>query len=131
MKSLNIYKKRFKEFGVNHKSLMWQSKGAAHQRFRQFWAEIDFDNKKVLDIGCGFGEMGNFLIKRYKNVTYKGVDIMPEFIKNGHKLYPTLNLETADFHELTNTVIFDVVLASGVLNSNVKNNLDYRIFNSD
>ena len=68
MKSLNIYRQKFKEFGSCHKSLLWKSKGAAHQRFRQFWAEIDFDGKKVLDIGCGFGEMGNFLTKRYKNV---------------------------------------------------------------
>lgn len=126
MKSLNIYKKKFKEFGVDAKSLLWKNKGAAHQRFRQFWAEIDFDNKNVLDIGCGFGEMGNFLVKRYKNVKYKGVDIMPEFIKNGRKFYSHLDLETADFHGLTNTKLYDVVLASGVLNSNQKDNLEYR-----
>ncbi|HLD92490.1 MAG TPA: class I SAM-dependent methyltransferase [Patescibacteria group bacterium] len=126
MKSLNIYKKRFKEFGVCHKSLLWQSKGAAHQRFRQFWAEIDFDNKSVLDIGCGFGEMGNFLTKRYKNVLYKGIDITDEFIVNGNKLYPELNLETADFFTLTKAERYDIVLASGVLNSNLKNNMEYR-----
>lgn len=134
MKSLNIYKKRFKEFGVDPKALLWKSRGAAHQRFRQFWSEIDFDNKSVLDIGCGFGEMGNFLTKRYKNVKYKGVDIMPEFIDNGKLLYPHLDLETRDFHALTKAVSysdikFDVVLASGVLNSNYgnsKKNMDYR-----
>lgn len=126
MKSLNIYKKRFKEFGLSPKSLLWKTKGAAHQRFRQFWAEIDFDNKSVLDIGCGFGEMGNFLVKRYKNIKYKGVDIMPEFIKNGHLIYPKLNLEMADFFTLTKTETYEVVLASGVLNSNVSDNMRYR-----
>jgi len=134
MKSLNIYKKRFKEFGVDPKALLWKSRGAAHQRFRQFWAEIDFDNKSVLDIGCGFGEMGNFLTKRYENVLYKGVDITSEFIKNGKLLYPHLDLEIHDFHALTKAVScsdikFNVVLASGVLNSNygsTKKNMDYR-----
>lgn len=126
MKSLNLYKQKFKEFGVSPEALQWKSKGAAHQRFRQFWAEIDFDNKNVLDVGCGFGEMGNFLIKRYKNVKYKGVDIMPEFIESGNKMYPGLDLEVGSFHELTNTEQYDVVLASGVLNSNVKNNIEYR-----
>ena len=126
MKSLNIYKQKFREFGVSPQALQWKSKGAAHQRFRQFWAEIDFDDKNVLDVGCGFGEMGNFLVKRYKNVEYKGIDITSEFIENGHKIYPTLDLEIADFHDLTKTQIFDVVLASGVLNSNVSNNMDYR-----
>lgn len=129
MKSLNIYKEKFKKFGSNHKSLLWKTKGAAHQRFRQFWAEIDFDDKKVLDLGCGFGEMGNFLSKRYKNVTYKGIDIMPEFIDSGHKLYPQLSLEIANFHELTKTERYDIVLASGVLNSNYgtkEKNMDHR-----
>jgi len=126
MKSSNIYKLKFKKYGVNSKSLLWKTKGAAHQRFREFWKEIDFDNKKVLDIGCGFGELGNFLTKRYKNVTYKGVDIMPEFVENGKKLYPQLDLEIHDFHGLTKTEGYDVVLASGVLNSNVMGNMEYR-----
>jgi len=39
------YKQKFKKFGVSPQALQWKSKGAAHQRFRQFWAEIDFDNK--------------------------------------------------------------------------------------
>lgn len=129
MKSSNIYKAKFKKYGVSPKSLLWQSRGAAHQRFRQFWAEIDFTDKKVLDIGCGFGEMGNFLTKRYKNVKYTGIDITPEFIENGHKLYPYLDLKIADFNNLTNTEGFEVVLASGVLNSNQgsdKENLEFR-----
>lgn len=132
MKSLNIYRDKFKKFGVSSKSLLWKSRGAAHQRFRQFWAEINFNGKTILDIGCGFGEMGNFITKRYKNVKYKGIDITPEFIENGHKLYPQLDFEIGDFHELTKTESYDVVLASGVLNSNllaqasVENNMDYR-----
>lgn len=129
MKSLNIYKQKFKEFGVSPQALQWKSKGAAHQRFRQFWAEIDFDDKNVLDVGCGFGEMGNFLTKRYKNVKYKGVDIMPEFIENGKKNYPTLELETVDYFSRPLPEMFDTIICSGALNSNfgsVKGNLEFR-----
>jgi len=129
MKSLNIYKQKFKEFGVSPQALQWKSKGAAHQRFRQFWAEIDFDNKNVLDVGCGFGEMGNFLTKRYENVTYKGVDIMPEFIENGNKIYPSLELESYDYFGHPKPEAFDVILCSGALNSNFgtrEENLEFR-----
>ncbi len=129
MKSLNIYKQKFKEFGVSPQALQWKSKGAAHQRFRQFWAEIDFDDKNVLDVGCGFGEMGNFLTKRYKNIKYKGVDIMPEFIDNGKKIYPSLDLETADYFSRPLPEQYDTVICSGALNSNfgtVKENLEFR-----
>ncbi len=129
MKSLNIYRQKFKEFGVSPQALQWKSKGAAHQRFRQFWAEIDFDNKNVLDVGCGFGEMGNFLTKRYKNVKYKGVDIMPEFIENGKKKYPQLDLEIDDYFGHPKPESFDVVLCSGALNSNFgtsEENIEFR-----
>lgn len=126
MKSQNIYRIKFNKYGVSPRSLLWKSRGAAHQRFRQFWAEIDFTGKKVLDIGCGFGEMGNFLVKKYKNVIYKGIDITSEFIENGQKLYPELDLRVANFFDLKNNEHFDIVLASGVLNSNLPNNMEYR-----
>lgn len=124
-----FYQEKFKKFGLSHKSLQWKGKGAAHQRFRQFWAEVDFDNKKVLDVGCGFGEMGNFLTKRYKNVNYTGVDITPEFIKNGQKMYPHLNLKLTDYFNQPLSETFDVVICSGALNSNfgdLKKNMDFR-----
>ena len=128
MKSLNIYKQKFKEFGVSPLSLQWKSKGAAHQRFRQFWAEIDFDNKSVLDVGCGFGELGKFLTKRYKNVIYKGVDIMPEFIENGKKIYPSLKLEVVDYFNHPKGEMYDTIICSGALNSNFKTEKENRFF---
>ena len=115
---LNFYKNRFKKYGVDPKSLVWKTRGAAHQRFRQFWSEIDFTKKSILDVGCGFGEFGNFLAKRYKDVRYKGVDIVPEFIVNGKKMYPHLTLITADYFNQPLPETFDVIICSGALNSN-------------
>ncbi len=132
MKSLNIYKTNFKKFGVDPKALLWKSRGAAHQRFRQFWAEIDFTNKKVLDIGCGFGEFGKFLLKRYEGVNYTGIDIVPEFIENAKKLVPEGKFLVGDYMVIPPSQGFgeakyDVVVASGVLNSNMGGqNLEYR-----
>lgn len=110
-------------------SLCWHQKGAAHQRFRQMWAEIDFNNKSVLDVGCGFGEMGKFLLKRYEGVSYTGVDIVPEFISEAKKLLPEGIFLVGDYFEKPIEKKFDVVLASGTINSNVgsdKDNMNYR-----
>jgi len=120
------YQKKFSQFGVGPKSLFWGSKGAAHQRFRQFWAEIDFSGKSVLDVGCGFGELGNFLTKRYENVNYTGIDIVPEFIAEAKKLYPSLNFIEGDYFGNPLAQKFDVIICSGGLNSNVADNTDYR-----
>lgn len=155
MKSSNLYLVNFKKFGIDPKSLLWKTRGAAHQRFRQFWAEIDFSGKKVLDIGCGFGEFGHFLLKRYKNVDYTGIDIMPEFIEAAKDKVPDGKFFVADYlkddinslgvlsrvspkstHEGATPALglpaarhpfFDVVIASGVLNSNKGDqNLEFR-----
>ncbi len=120
------YQKKYDKYGVDPRSLQWHQKGAAHQRFRQFWAEIDFSNKSVLDIGCGFGEFGKFLLKRYQKVSYTGVDIVPEFIDEARKLVPKGMFITGDFFAESHDEKFDVVVASGVLNSNVPNNLEWR-----
>ena len=122
----NIYQERYKKYGVAAKSLFWQSKGASHQRFRQFWAEIDFNKKSVLDVGCGFSEMARFLRKRYKDVKYTGVDIVPEFIEESKKTYPEYQFFVRDYFSEPMDEKFDVVFASGVMNSNVSDNMEFR-----
>lgn len=121
-----LYQEKYKKYGLDPRSLCWHQKGAAHQRFRQMWAEIDFNGKSVLDVGCGFGEMGKFLSKRYKNVKYTGVDIVPEFIKEAKTLLPEGKFEVGDYFKNPLKVKYDVVLASGTLNSNVDDNMGYR-----
>lgn len=121
-----LYQKKYQKHGVDPKSLLWGSKGAAHQRFRQFWAEIDFNNKSILDVGCGFGEFVKFLPKRAQNFKYTGVDIVPEFIAEAKKLYPQHEFFVADYLAENNLEKHDIVVASGILNSSVVDNMDYR-----
>ncbi len=120
------YQEKYKKFGVDPRSLYWSRKGAAHQRFRQFWAEIDFNNKSVLDVGCGFGEMAKFLKKRYEGVTYTGVDIVPEFIDEAKRANSESTFLVRDYFDDPLEGKFDIVLASGVLNSNVEKNMEWR-----
>lgn len=126
MKSLNLYRKKFEEFGASPKSLLWKTRGAAHQRFRVFWKYVDFNGKSVLDVGCGFGEFGKFLLKRYEGVKYAGVDINPNFIENAKKLVPGGRFEVRDYLKNKIEGKYDIVAASGILNSNTNDNLGYR-----
>ena len=120
------YQKRFKRFGGRAQSLSWSHIGAAHQRFRQIWTETDFSNKSVLDVGCGFGYLGKFLTKKFDNVNYLGVDIVPEFIEKAKIRRPNLSFAVRDYLFDPMDQKFDIVVASGILNSNVPNNMDYR-----
>lgn len=125
--TLKHYQKNFEKHGVDPKSLSWASKGAAHQRFRAMWKEIDFSNKSVLDVGCGFGEMAKFLHKRYENVKYKGVDIVPEFIEQAKRDHPYYEFEVMDYFTKPLDERFDIVMASGTLNSELgSQNMEFR-----
>lgn len=121
-----LYQKKFEKHGITHKALFWKSRGAAHQRFRQMWAEIDFSDRSILDVGCGFGEMAHFLDKRYRDFTYTGVDIVPEFITEAKRKYPHHRFFCQDYFSDPMTEKFDIVIASGTLNSNVGDNMNFR-----
>jgi len=120
------YQAKFRRYGFDSRSLNWKRLGASHQRFRQIWAEIDFNGKSVLDVGCGFGEMAKFLRKRYQGVTYTGVDIVSEFIDETKRLYPFYKFEVRNYFDNPLPEKFDVVMASGVLNSNISDNMGFR-----
>ncbi len=120
------YQTRFKRFGGRAQSLSWANMGAAHQRFRQMWTDVDYSNKSVLDVGCGFGYLGKFLTKKFENVTYTGVDIVPEFIEKAKLRRPNLTFFVRDYLFDPMPEKFDIVVASGILNGDVPHNMDYR-----
>ncbi|MEK7188512.1 MAG: class I SAM-dependent methyltransferase [Patescibacteria group bacterium] len=121
-----IYQDKFKTYGLDSKSLNWKRLGASHQRFRQIWAGIDFNHKSVLDVGCGFGELARFLPQRYEEVSYTGIDLVPEFIEVAKSRFPKYRFLARDYLEKPLDEKFDVIVASGILNTNVSNNMEYR-----
>jgi len=128
-KALQFYREKFAKYGLDPRSLSWKTLGASHQRFRQIWKEIDFDDKSVLDVGCGFGEMARFLRKRYKNVKYKGIDIVSEFIEIDREKHPYYEFEVRDYFTDSTEEKYDIVMAVGVMNSNLgseKENMEFR-----
>ena len=68
----------FEKYGVDEKSLGW-SKHKQKFRFRQVCSYVDNGNS-VLDIGCGFADLYDYLASHYRNIEYYGVDIMSEYI---------------------------------------------------
>jgi 2-polyprenyl-3-methyl-5-hydroxy-6-metoxy-1,4-benzoquinol methylase len=68
----------------------------------------------VLDVGCGFGDLCGFLIKRGIKVKYTGYDINPKFIRIAKETYPNVRFEVRDIEECEIKNKFDWVFASGV-----------------
>ena len=82
------YSKRLDTLGYDVKTLGWGSVEQQEYRFSQtVSSEINFHDKSVLDIGCGFGDFYKFLIKTKTPIrNYIGYDINPGLISESQKI---------------------------------------------
>lgn len=124
--SVGRYRKAFKKYHVNPKSLLWQSKKAAEQRYIQAVSDISLTGKTILDIGCGFGGIIPFLQKKTKNFEYEGVDIIPEFVEEAQRLYPKFKFYNLNYFLNPIQKHYDIIFCIGAIHSNVKNNMNFR-----
>ena len=70
--------------------------------------------EKVLDIGCGFGQLVEYL--RIKGYDATGIDMLPEFIKVGKRRFPNAHLLSMEFDDLVSTGnLFDTVILKDTL----------------
>lgn len=114
------YQKTFQKYGVTPKALQWRNSESAKIRYRNLVADIDFKNKSIQDIGCGFSDLIPFIEYKSKHLTYTGIDVVPEFIREDQRKYPQHSFRVGDWMELIGKS--DIILCSGVLNNKIKGN---------
>ena len=79
-------------------------------------AEIGkMQNSKILDVGCGFGDLSSFLKSQYQ-IKYLGVDINPKFIEIAKQRNPKTRFEVRDIEKKKIKEKFDWVFAVGTTN---------------
>ena len=80
-------------------------------------------NTRVLDIGCGVGDLYNYLLRRRIPVTYTGFDILPEMVAHARRRYPEAQFEVRDVLQGLGSERFEYVLCSGAFNVNFGRNV--------
>ena len=117
-KIIKSYNESLEKYGYDPRSLQW-FKGRQPIRFKVL-SEIDgLNNCSILDVGCGFGDLCNFLIKKGLNIKYTGYDINPKFIKIAREVYPDVCFKVKDIEEEDIKEKFDWVFVSGVFNKKI------------
>ncbi len=92
-------------------------------RFEVLSQIITKDDVTILDVGCGLGDLYEFLKNQKRTFKYTGIDIVEESIETAKKRFPEADFRVFDFsHELNEE--FDFVLASGALTFMVENYKD-------
>jgi len=113
---INHYNRKIKKYRNGPKAVGWGNKKSQLIRF-QILSEIgDLNNKTILDVGCGTGDLYGFLTKKkkIKIKRYLGIDVNPLMIKRARKKYLEADFEVRDLLKNTIKEPFDYVLESGV-----------------
>lgn len=120
----HYYTKKVLEHGPSHRGVDWNSTETQELRFCQLLKLCDFNqNFSLIDYGCGYGYLYQYMQNQGYKFNYHGIDISNEMISSASKMYG---------HEKNFTVevgadsikTADYAIASGVLNVKLETPLD-------
>jgi SAM-dependent methyltransferase len=116
-KNLTYFSGLLDESGDEH-YVVAQSEISHRKRFEKILELGDFNNKTLLDVGCGIGGFFDFLKEKGINCHYSGVDINPRMIETAQKKHPDIKDKFFVFDIIEDNLDrpFDYVIANGPLN---------------
>ena len=83
---LQPYSEAVKRFGASFEATLWNSRTAQALRFDVMIDLADLDDARVLDVGCGQGDLAAHLIERTVPIAgFIGIDAIPEMIESAAK----------------------------------------------
>lgn len=111
------------DYGV----LGWESEKAQQLRFDMLLDNVVLEGKSLLDIGCGMGNLLEYISKKKINVIYTGVDILDSMIEHARCKALKGEFRCVDVFEGSpfEDRSFDIVYTSGIFNLNLGNNSDF------
>ncbi|CAN5869424.1 class I SAM-dependent methyltransferase [soil metagenome] len=110
-----FYDQLVRRFGRDPRALDWRSRASQLKRF-EILAEVgELAGCRVLDVGCGLGDLHDFLAAKQISTDYAGWDIAPAMVEAAKRRLPHAEIRLMD---IAATHIepsrFDFVIASGL-----------------
>lgn len=107
--------------------LGWESEEAQKLRFKQLIGDIDLNDKAILDVGCGTGNLLEYIESCFTGFNYSGIDVLPHMIKRASekKLHGQFSCIDIFKYNPYSSKSFDVLFSSGIFNLNLGNNKEF------
>lgn len=122
---LKRYSERLAQHGPTIEALGWtKPKHRLHYRILvDYWLSGEASQPlRILDFGCGFGDLFGYARERGMSIDYTGLDVNPDLIRVAQERYPEGRFLCQDPFEQPLKEKFDIVLSSGVHNYRLSNN---------
>lgn len=114
----DYYSQKIITHGATPQGVDWNSAESQNLRFKQLLKLIDTRTPfSLLDYGCGFGSLLEFIKQEKYNCDYSGFDVSLQMIAEAKKIHPYVNWLTQK-EELK---VYDFTIASGIFNVRLDN----------
>jgi SAM-dependent methyltransferase len=114
-----FYSELYKKHGYSLETLT-APKGGQDARFKAKFEIGNLHNTKILDVGCGFGNMLDYLQAWNINTQYTGIDICSELLETAKKRHPGADFRLLNILEEDVQERWDWVFLVGALNDQPK-----------
>jgi SAM-dependent methyltransferase len=109
------YEDKVRRFGYDHRGLGFRTRTSQEKRFEALLALGDFDGRRLLDVGCGFGDFLAFLHARGIHPEYTGIDLCEPMVARGRERFNDgAQFIVSDVLEYLPSGGYDYVVASGI-----------------
>lgn len=109
------YSGKIKTHGPISEGVDWNGIDSHTLRFEQLIKVIEDPSYfSVLDYGCGYGALNEYLIKEFNQFDYHGYDISEEMLSSAKEQFP--KQKDAFFSQLKDGEVFDYVISNGLFN---------------
>jgi len=112
----SYFDKRIQEHGASPRGSDWNSETSQNARFDQLLKVIEGSEPfSILDYGCGYGALADYLAEKGLQSEYYGFDILESAIETARQAHAGKSGRTF-FSDRSNLTACDYVVASGIFN---------------
>ncbi len=111
----SYFDKRIQEHGASPRGSDWNSESSQNIRFDQLLKVIETSSFSLLDYGCGYGALADYLALKGFDAEYYGFDILESAIETARAAHQG-KLRRTFFFDRSELSKYDYVVASGIFN---------------
>ena len=112
-KIAEYYNKAFIEYGDTREGIAWDNQINLDKRYEIMFDVVKHYNTSILDFGCGYGGLYEWILNNKKTAEYVGLDINKEAIKFAKEKHPETTWIESDIHKDALQTDFDYIICNG------------------